>query len=114
LICCCDTHNETLQPLFICDVNLHSETERIGEQTFSNLIDSPQLAVEIAKIILKDAFGEELISKEMPFSVNCENDIWIIEGNLPKNNKPNVIWIGGVAHIEIKKTGEVLVLYHSE
>jgi hypothetical protein len=73
------------------------------------LVSRAEIAFQIAEPILNDIYGKEHIEKEKPFSINLENDIWIIEGHLEKG------LVGGVAYMEIRKSnGEVLKVCHGK
>lgn len=72
-------------------------------------VSTPEIAYNIAESILSKIYGKENIEKQKPFSINLENDIWIIEGNIEKD------YLGGVAYMEIRKSnGEVLKVLHGK
>ena len=74
------------------------------------LVPNEKIAFQIAEIILSQIYGKETIEEEKPFSINLENDVWIIEGSLPEEYEK-----GGVAYIEIKKSsGEILKVIHTK
>ena len=80
-----------------------------GYMPQKGLIPTAEMAIQIAEIILKNIYGNEKIEGQKPFSVNIENDIWIIEGHLEKG------YLGGVVYIELsKKNGEVLKVIHTK
>jgi len=71
-------------------------------------IPTEEIAFQVAEIILGNIYGKEWIESEKPFSINLENDIWIIEGTLYSRK-------GGVAYMEIRKSsGEILKIYHGK
>jgi hypothetical protein len=73
------------------------------------LVPTAEIAFQIAESVLINLFGKETIEEEKPFSINLENDVWIIEGSLEKGFK------GGVAYIEIRKSdGEILKVTHTK
>ena len=73
------------------------------------LVPTVEIAFQIAEPILVNLYGRETIEEEKPFSINLENDIWIIEGTLEKGFK------GGVAYMEISKiNGTILKVIHTK
>jgi len=73
------------------------------------LVPTAEIAFKIAEPVLNKIYGTKQIENEKPFSINLENDIWIIEGSIIKGIK------GGVAYMEIRKSnGEILKVIHSE
>lgn len=73
------------------------------------LVPTAEVAFQLSEYLLINLFGKETIEEQKPFSVNLENDIWLIEGTLEEGYK------GGVAYIEIrKKNGEILKVTHSK
>lgn len=80
-----------------------------GYQPNEGVIPDEKTAFKIAEIILKRIYGNDIIENEKPFSINLENNIWIIEGSLSNGV------LGGVAYIEIKKNnGEILKVIHTK
>ena len=72
-------------------------------------VPTPEIAVQIAEVILKKIYGEKIIERQKPFFVNLENNTWIIEGQLGKG------FVGGVAYMEIRKSnGEILKVLHGK
>jgi hypothetical protein len=72
-------------------------------------VPTADIAFQIAEPVLMLIYGNETIEGEKPFSINLENDIWIIEGYLEKGYK------GGVAYMEIRKSnGEILRVIHTK
>ena len=72
-------------------------------------IPTAEVAFRVAEPILNEIYGEENIEEQKPFSVNLENDIWILEGYIEPGVK------GGVAYMEIRKSnGEILKVYHGK
>jgi hypothetical protein len=87
--------------------NDYSEIESISPQ--NGLVPTADIAFRIAESILNEIYGKEHIEKEKPFSVNLENDIWLIEGHLEDGYE------GGVAYIEIRKgNGEIVKVTHGK
>lgn len=75
-------------------------------------VSTPEIAVQIAEIVLKKIYGEKNIEKQKPFSINLENDVWIIEGYWDRND---FYTFGGVAYIEMRKdNGEILKVIHGK
>jgi hypothetical protein len=72
-------------------------------------VPTAEMAFQIAESILSKIYGKETIESEKPFSINLENDVWMIEGYLEQGVK------GGVAYMEIQKSnGEILKVIHTE
>lgn len=64
-------------------------------------------AEKIAEVIFVRFYGAEQIDREKPFNTSIKDDVWIVEGNLPRG------MLGGVAEIHINKTdGRILYLFH--
>lgn len=81
----------------------------MGISPKDGFVPTAELAIRLAKPILCYIYGEEAIKREMPFSVNLEDDVWIIEGHLEPELK------GGVVYMEMcKSTGEILKVTHTE
>lgn len=77
------------------------------------IVLTPEIAVGIAQSIWIGIYGEEVVEKEKPFSVNLDDDIWIVEGTLPSSN--NQVMFGGTLYIEIRKSnGEIIKVFHSK
>ena len=75
-------------------------------------VSTPEIAVQIAEVILKKIYGEKRIESQKPFSINLENGIWIVEGYWDRNDFSTD---GGVAYIEIRKdNGEILKVIHGK
>ena len=73
------------------------------------LIPTEKIAFQIAESVLINLYGKETIEEEKPFSINLENDVWVIEGSLEKGFE------GGVAYMEIRKSnGEILKVIHTK
>jgi hypothetical protein len=72
-------------------------------------VPNEKIAFQIAESVLIQIYGKETIENEKPFSINLENDIWIVEGSLEEG------FVGGVAYIEINKnTGQILKVIHTK
>ena len=96
---------------FVEDYNLQREKyiHSGGYQPLEGYIGTPQLASTIAFIVLSSIYGEEEIKAQFPFSINLDNNVWIIEGFIEEDVD------GGAAYIEInKQTGEILKILHSK
>ena len=108
-----ENHNKknNLKLDYVIEENLSSKdySNTIGYFPKEGLIPNASIAFGVAEIILIQIYGERVVEKEKPFSINLENDIWIIEGNLDKDMQ------GGVIYVEIKKqTGEILKVIHTK
>lgn len=82
----------------------------------ADLIADQAMAIGIARIILRSVYGKAVIDKEEPLKCELRDGVWIIEGTFNhKNEIGKPPWKGGVAYIYIlKRTGEVLDIYHTE
>lgn len=67
-------------------------------------------ATKIAEIILKRAYGDETINRELPLRATLRSDdVWIVRGTWPYSPDDR----GGVATVEItKKDGQVIRMSH--
>jgi hypothetical protein len=65
-------------------------------------------ATKIAEIVLKRAYGDEIINRELPLRATLRPDnVWIVRGTLPHTYSSDAR--GGVAIVEItKKDGQVI------
>jgi hypothetical protein len=99
---------------YVIDSNLSTKdyssfTNRTPKGGF---ISTPKIASQVAEIIWTQIYGVENIKKQKPFSVNLENDIWIIEGSWDRSNNDTD---GGNAYMEINKnTGEIIKVIHTK
>lgn len=103
--------NHELIPKYVVDKNLTSDSysEIKGYLPKEGLVPTEEVALQIAESVLTQIYGKEKIENEKPFSINLENDVWIIEGFLNKE------LLGGVAYIEIRKcNGEILKVIHTK
>lgn len=65
-------------------------------------------AIRISEAIFTAIYGYD-IYESRPYTIECKNGIWIIEGTMPKKAK------GGVPYIEIQKSdGKILKLTHGK
>ena len=77
----------------------------------NGLVPNAEIAVKIAESVLKYIYGNEQIEKQKPFSVNLENDVWVIEGYWDREED----MLGGNVYMEIKKeNGEILKIVHTK
>jgi len=80
-----------------------------GYNPQEGLVPSAEIAFKMAEPVLNQIYGVKQIESEKPFSINLENNIWIVEGSIKKGVK------GGVAYMEIRKSnGEILKVIHTE
>lgn len=85
----------------------YSETKRYVPE--NGLIPTAKVAFQVAEAVLINIYGKDIINGEKPFSINLENEIWIIEGHIKDDIK------GGVAYMEIRKSdGQILKVIHTE
>ena len=71
-------------------------------------------ATKIAEIVLKRAYGDEIINRELPLRATLRSDnVWIVRGTRPNSYSSDSDARGGVATIEIaKKDGQVIRMSH--
>lgn len=69
-------------------------------------------ATKIAEIVLRRAYGDEIINRELPLRATLRsNTVWVVRGTWP--NSYNSDARGGVATVEIaKKDGQVVRMSH--
>lgn len=80
-----------------------------GYSPAEGLISTAALAFQIAEPILISVYGDDVVEKEKPFSINLEDNIWMIEGKRDKDDD------GGVAYMEINRcNGAVLKIIHTK
>lgn len=106
----------SLQPEYVMDSSLCANyyIDMKGYVPIEGFVPTADVAVRIAECILSEIYGKENIEKEKPFSVNLENEVWIIEGNIPQMEDSTVTFCGQ-SYIEIKKgNGEILKLLHTK
>ena len=70
-------------------------------------------AIKIAEAVLIPIYGQKVIKKERPFTASLTNDVWVVEGSLPKRLLFTAS--GGVAIVELsKKDGRILRVTHGK
>jgi hypothetical protein len=69
-------------------------------------------ATKIAEIVLKRAYGDEIINRELPLQATLRTDnVWIVRGTWAHSYSSDAR--GGVATVEItKKDGQILRMSH--
>lgn len=67
-------------------------------------------ATKIAEIVLKRAYGDETMNRELPLHAKLRSDnVWIVGGTWPYSSDDR----GGVATVEItKKDGQIIRMSH--
>lgn len=96
---------------FIEDLKLSSKdySEYKSITPKEEFVPTAEVAVKLANTILIELYGIDDIEEQSPFSVNLEDNIWILEGYLDENK------LGGVAYIEIdKQTGQIRKVVHTK
>jgi hypothetical protein len=104
------TNEKTQQVDYVLDTSLSLEEYANEEGSFpqEGFVPTAKIAFQIAEPVLNNIFGKVHIENEKPFSINLENDIWIIKGTLYSRK-------GGVAYMEIRKdNGEILKVIHEK
>ena len=105
---------EDMKNKYVINNNLSSKnySSFVTNKPKDGYITTPEMAVQIAEIIWIQIYGKEQIEREKPFSVNLENNIWIVEGYWDKEDCNT---FGGVAYMELsKQTGEILKVIHTK
>ena len=78
------------------------------------MVPTPEVAVGIAKSVWTEIYGNKLVEEEKPYSINLEDNIWIVEGTLSPISQDQVI-MGGALYIEINKTtGTIIKVFHGK
>ena len=96
-------------------IGLAEESQRHSVIPKNGFVPDQNTAIQIAVAILIPIYGEEQIEKEKPFKATLKNEIWHVEGSLPKSGFEDRIVKGGVAMVEIsKKDGSILWVSHSK
>lgn len=79
-----EKENNQQVPDYIINKNLSSKgymSHIKGYFPKKGLVPTAKIAFQIAEPILNQIYGSENIEAEKPFSINLENDVWIIEGH---------------------------------
>ncbi len=91
------------------NLSLNDYSDVKGYFPEDGFVPTAEIAFQIAEPILCQIYGKEKIEREKPFSINLENDIWMVEGSIEKG------FDGGVAYIELRKSnGEILKVIHTK
>ena len=68
-----------------------------------------ETAIKIAVAVWEPIYGAEHIASEKPYQARLTNDVWFVEGSLPKDAA------GGVAEAQIaKEDGKILNVSHGQ
>ncbi len=88
-----------------------------GDHSFhpeKGMVPDKAAAIKIAEAVWTPIYGAEEISRQKPFFVTHEKNIWYVTGSLPKRSD-GLAAIGGTAEIEIAQVdGKILRVSHSE
>ena len=79
----------------------------------NNEIVNEEQLYSIVEPILNDTWGKEAMAIQKPFHINLIDNIWVIEGSLPRLKNGDDV-VGGVFYMEVRKDGVLLKLIHSE
>lgn len=94
---------------FIC-MNLASANELHSFMPDSGYVPDEETAIRIAEAVFYPIYGEEKIKEQRPFKATLNNDVWTVEGTLPKKYIR-----GGTAIAEIsKKDGRIIRVSHGK
>ena len=83
-------------------------TEKVPEAL--GFVDSEKTAKGKLETVWIEIYGKSIKNKK-PYNVSFdnENQVWLVQGSLPRN------WDGGVPHILIQKSdGKVLAVWHDK
>jgi hypothetical protein len=74
-----------------------------------NLVPDEQTAIAIAVAVLSPVYGAEFVDFEKPFRAILQDDVWHVEGSLPRG------YLGGVAKIDISRgDARILSIEHTK
>lgn len=99
----------TALALMACSASAHSDTyyDTYSYVPSGGYVQTEEMAIAIAEIILDSIYGKEVIDAEKPLTAVLEKGVWTIRGTLPENT------LGGTAMIKIsRKTGQILRVVH--
>ena len=107
-----DDRNEVAVAYVINDsLTMANYADYRGYSPEKGLVSTPEMAVQIAEVVLNAIYGKPQIDEQKPFFVNLDNGVWLIEGRMDAD--PDVK--GGVAYIEIRKSnGEIIKVLHGK
>ena len=87
---------------------LYAESNKHSVTPNEGFVPDANTAIKIAEAVWLPIYGERIYGKK-PFVASLENDVWVVQGSMPK------IMLGGVPVAEIsKKTGEILRVSHGQ
>ena len=76
-------------------------------------VSDERTAVGIAEVVFEKNFGKDVLLQR-PFKVRLDGGYWVVDGSAPKTG-PNEGYVGGVAHIEIRRhDGEIRNVSHGK
>lgn len=94
--------------LFVLNASFVWSAEKHSYVSKEGYVPNADTAVKIAEAVWLPIYGESIHQKK-PFKARLENEVWIIEGTLPKDT------LGGVPIIEIsKKDAKILRVSHGK
>ena len=73
---------------------------------------SANTAMEIARLVTLDRFGQKEVDRNMPMTVRADEDTWIISGasanGVNENNPPDPSWPGPLRMVISSLDGQIL------
>lgn len=74
------------------------------------IVPDESTATKIAEIVLKRAYGDEVIDRELPLRATLRSDsVWVVKGTWPYSSDRR----GGVATVEVaKKDAQIIRMSH--
>ena len=109
-----DANNVEIEYVIDSSLTTNLYEDDFGYFPKEGMVPTPEVAIGIAKSVWTGIYGNKLVEKEKPYSINLEDNIWIVEGTLVSNNQDQII-LGGTLYIEIdKRTGNIIKVFHSK
>jgi NTF2 fold immunity protein len=91
-------------PTFIFMVNANAQNSTPHNvQPAAGYVPNAETAIRIAVAIWEPMYGKELIAKQKPYIATLKDDVWIVQGSLPKK------MLGGTAIAQISKNSAEIV-----
>jgi len=91
-----------------------SEVVATDKKKVNGPIHTFEEAFNEAYALLCETYGKESIDTQLPLLIDHWEGIWIIDGAFPRSSDPNVITVGGTAHLAFEaESGKITYLWHS-
>jgi len=101
--------NAAISLVLLCASLLHAaDSPRDTFKPKEGYVPDAKTAIKIAVAVWEPIYGEKVIAIEKPYIAKLSNDVWTVQGSLPKGT------VGGIALAEISKDdGRILRVIHS-